>query len=351
MKIVSLYKFEEKKIDYLVEKGFKEIELDKELKKVKKVFIKPNLVTDIPQYIKNGANTDIRIIEAVIKYLTKYNLTIYLGEADSGTKIKGRKLKQALKLIGVYKLKKKYKFKIINLTKDKLVQVNIPKAKLLKNLKLGKTILDCDLIIDLPKIKTHKYATITCALKNMFGTIPDPLRIIYHSNIHLAIAELNKIYYPKTYVLTDGIIAMEGKGPMFGEAVNLNVLMFSDSMYCNDIVACKIMKLNPNTVEHLNLVSANLNSRDKKYKLIEHISLNKISKKFEPSKKNLFMAIEGKLMQHKIIVKIVYNEWVQKNITYHFRHILKNLRGGSSKWYIEKPIKEKNKTILIEKNN
>jgi len=336
MKIVSVYKFQEEKIDQTIQKGFKEIGLDKALKKAKSVFIKPNLVTDIKEYIQNGANTDIRIIEGVLKYLSKYDLKIYLGESDTGTKIKGRKLKYALKLMGVYDLKKKYNFNIVNLTKEKQAEINIPNAEFLKKIKLSKIVLDSDIILDLPKIKTHKYSKITCALKNMFGTIPDPLRVVYHENIHQTLADLNRIYLNKTYVLTDGIIGMEGDGPIYGNPIKLNVLIFSDSMYCNDLVACKIIKLNPYSVTHLKLISSYLPSKDKQYDLIAHVLLRDICKKFEPSKKNLFIILEGKLMQHKWIVKILFNEWTQRNITFHFRNFLKKLRGGSYSWYVKR---------------
>jgi len=170
----------------------------------------------------------------------------------------------------------------------------------------------------------------------MFGTIPDPLRIVYHENIHLALAELNKLFLDKTFVLTDGIVAMEGKGPIYGKPVNLNILLFSDSMYCNDLVACKTMKISSKKVEHLNLVGDYLEKENKNYELIEHVSLLKIAKKFELSEKNLYVKIEGKLMQNRWVVKILFNEWIQKNITYHFRNTLKKFRGGSSSWYVKK---------------
>lgn len=336
MKIVSLYKFNEKELDKTIAKGFEEIGLDKALKSARSVFIKPNLVTDVPEYIKNGANTDIRIVEGVLKYLSKYDLKISIGESDTGSKVKGRKLEYALKLMGIDALKKRYKFDIVNLTKDKQIEVNIPNAEFLKKIKLAKIVINSDIIIDLPKIKTHKYSKITCALKNMFGTIPDPLRIIYHENIHQTLADLNRIYLNKTYVLTDGIVGMEGDGPIYGNPIKLNVLLFSNSMYCNDLTATKIMGLKSGDIKYLELVGSYLSNENKKYKLINHIQLKKIKKNFKLPKKRIFSKLEGKAMQYKPFVKIIFNVWFQKNISYRLRHVLKKLRGGSYSWYIKK---------------
>ena len=347
MKTVSIFEFKEKELDNIVSKGFEQIGLEKALRNAKLVCLKPNLVTDVKEYIKNGANTDIRIIESVLKYLTKFDCKVFIAEADSGTNVKGRKLDVALEVMGVYDLKKKYNFEIINLSNENQIEVEIPGAKFLKKIKLSEIILDADLIIDLPKIKTHKYATITCAIKNMFGTIPDPMRIIYHENIHQTLSDLNRLYMNKTYVLTDGIVAMEGKGPIYGKPVNLNILLFANSMYCNDLVACRIMKIPTKEVLHLELVKKWLTKEERNFTLREQISIKKIAKQFEPSKKNLYVAIEGKLMQHRSIVKIVYNEWIQRNFTYHFRNILKRVRGGSSSWYIDKPKRVKNKYFLV----
>ncbi len=336
MNKASIYRFNEKKLDSTIDKGFSDFSIDDRLKKIKTVFIKPNLVTDVHEYIKNGANTDVRVIEAVIKHLSKFkNLKIYLGESDTGTKVKGRKLEIALKYMGVYDLQKKYKFDIINLTNDRQVKVKIPNAKFLKEVEMSETFMKCDMIINLPKIKTHKYSTITCALKNMFGSVPDPMRIIYHKDIHKTLADLNLLFYRKMFVVVDGIVGMEGAGPLYGEPVKLDLLMFSDNPLSSDIAASKIMKIDPNEVKHLVYFSDAIN-RDLKLEIIGDSKLEDFSKNFEKAHKTWFIFIEERLMQHKWIVKIIFNDWVRKNITYHFRNILKKLRGGSYSWYYKK---------------
>jgi uncharacterized protein (DUF362 family) len=335
MKEVSVYRFDEKNIDSIIEKGFRDFNLDGRLKKIKSVFIKPNLLTDVPEYIKNGANTDVRVIESVIKHLSKFkNLKIWLGESDTGTEVKGRKIELALKYMGVYALKKKYKFEIINLTADKKITVNIPNGRFLKKVDMSKTFMDCDLIINIPKIKTHKYSTITCALKNMFGSIPDPMRIVYHANIHQTLADLNSVLYKKTFVVVDGIVGMEGSGPLYGTPVNLNLLMFADNPMASDIAACKVIGIEPKEVKHI-VYFSKITNDNLKIKTKGNIKLEN-TRKFKRAHKNWFVFIEERLMQHRWSVRIVFNDWVRKNITFHFRGLLKKFRGGSYTWYYKK---------------
>lgn len=334
MKKVIIRKFEEKKLDETIKRGFAEFGVDKKLPKLKTVFIKPNLVTDIKEYINQGANTDIRIIEAVIKYLSNFkNLKIFLGESETGTKVKGRKLDLALDLMGIKKLQKKYKFEIVNLTYDKKIKVKIPGAKVLKEIEMAKTLMDTDLIINLPKIKTHKYATITCALKNMFGTIPDPMRIIYHQNIHQVLADLFILWKNKMFVITDGIVGMEGAGPLFGTGVKLGILLFADNSLFNDVVATRIMQIPLQKVKHILLVNEIEKENLENIKIDGDIDINSFKYPFKMSSKSLFVKMEGELMKHPLIVSITFTDWFKKNISKRLSPLLLKLRGGSYQWY------------------
>ena len=96
----ALYRFDERKLDSIISNNFKLFGINKKLKTYKLVMIKPNLVTDIKEYIDNGANTDTRIIESVLKYLSKFKVRVVITESETGTKVKGRKLQRALDFAG-----------------------------------------------------------------------------------------------------------------------------------------------------------------------------------------------------------------------------------------------------------
>jgi uncharacterized protein (DUF362 family) len=333
----ALYRYESGKAFEIISKGFELFQLSQKLRQASMVMIKPNLVSDVEEYISNGSNTDTNLIEAVLQYLSDFSCRVVIAESETGSKVKGRKLQCALDLMGVTALKNKYKFDIVNLTYDEKETVAIKKGLLLKKIELGKTSLDADLIINMPKLKTHKYATITCALKNMFGCIPDPLRIIYHKNIHKAIADINSLYFDKTFVVLDGIRGMEGQGPLFGKPVDMNIVGFCDNSLMNDIICAQIMGFAPSEVKHIELFKNHYYSgTTDNIEIIGEIRPEDVRRNFVRSHKNTFVRIEEQLMRSRTVVKVLHSDFVRRHFTYYFRNILKKLRGGSYIWYIDK---------------
>ncbi|MFC1925770.1 DUF362 domain-containing protein [Chloroflexota bacterium] len=333
MNSVYIYKIQNN-IQDLIDRAFSLFEIDERLRKVGHVVIKPNIVSDVPEYIQNGCNTDIRVIEAIIANLNKRNVKVILGESDTGTKVKGRDLQRALSHMGIYELQKKYDFDIVNFSRDdELVEVEIPKAKALKSIKLPKTILDSDLIINVPKLKTHKYTTMTCSLKNMFGVIPDPLRIKYHGHIHEVISDLNSLFYQKMFIVGDGITGMEGAGPLYGTPVDMNILFFADNPLAADIVAARIMGLTVDDIKYLVMFNEMYMGLDPDSVEIEGDNIGSIMRPFTKARKNWFIKFEGELMKHWFITRIIFNDWIRKHITYRINPIIKKLRGGSYTWY------------------
>lgn len=331
----ALYRYQPDKLDGIVAQGFSIFDIGRKIRKGSLIMIKPNLVSDVPEYIANGCNTDVRLIEAVLKFLSNLDADIVIAESETGSKVKGRRLQRALDYMGVTELASRYKFRVVNLTEDAQIPVSFNKGLILKKLNMGKTSLDADLIINLPKLKTHKYATITCALKNMFGTIPDPLRVIYHRNIHKTIADINSIFIDKTFVVLDGITCMEGQGPIYGNKIDMNLLGFCDDMLVNDFVCANIMGFDPLQIKHINFFKSHYHDIPlDNIQMAGELKIAEVARKFQPSRKNWFVKIEEQLMRNKFIVRILFSDFVRKHITYHFRNVLKKLRGGSYSWYI-----------------
>jgi uncharacterized protein (DUF362 family) len=332
----ALYPFREDALDEIVAQGFGQFEIEARLKADALVMIKPNLVSDIKEYIENGSNTDIRLLESVLRYLSDYPVKVVIAESETGTRVKGRKLHLALDIMGVTELQKKYEFEIVNLTHDEQIPVVLPNSLLLKKLDLGKTSLDADLIINMPKLKTHKYATITCSLKNMFGCIPDPLRIVYHKDIHKAVADISSLFLDKTFVVLDGIRCMEGQGPMYGNSMDMNLVGFGDDMLVNDAVGAQIMGFDPRQIKHIRYFQQRYHDIPlDNVKMIGALRIEEVRRDFTPSRKNWFVRTEEQLMRNRAIVRLLFSDFVRQHITYRFRKLFKKLRGGSYRWYIE----------------
>ena len=121
---------------------------------------------------------------------------------------------------------------------------------------LADAVLDCDGLINLPKMKTHQLTRITGAVKNLFGCIPGKRKALYHVQFpdvdvfSRLLVQLNLTVRPRLHVM-DGIIAMEGNGPVGGTPVDMRVAMASLDPLAMDTLATKIMGFDPGQIMYL----------------------------------------------------------------------------------------------------
>jgi uncharacterized protein (DUF362 family) len=300
------------------------------------IFIKPNLVTDNPEYIERGSNTDVGLIDALLQVLrAESKAVIRLGESDTGTAIKGRKLDRAVRGMGLDVLCQRHGVELVNMTLDRKVEVPIPRGRFLRSIELSETFWSSDLIINMPKMKTHKYAYITCALKNMFGAIPDPLRIVYHKDIHQTLADLNSVLFDRTLVVCDGLVAMEGAGPLWGTRKDMGlVLVAPDPLSCDRVVH-QIMGFPRERVQHVLLAERAFGAEVGAEPVVDGLTIAEVRQRFEPAHKNWWIRTEEQLMRNRSVVRVVFNPAVQKRIIFPLRHVFARLRGGMYTWYVD----------------
>lgn len=129
------------------------------------------------------------------------------------------------------------------------------RATKLKELYLPKTALGVDLLVSIPKLKTHHWAGVTLSLKNMFGIVPGscygwPKNILHWAGIDRSILDINAAARPD-FAIVDGIVGMEGNGPIQGTPKAAGVLLFGDDPVAVDATACRIMGLLPEKVPYL----------------------------------------------------------------------------------------------------
>lgn len=129
----------------------------------------------------------------------------------------------------------------------------------LRELWLPKTVLSADIVISMPKIKTHHWAGVTLSLKNLFGIVPGsiygwPKNVLHWQGIDNSIVEL-VASVPIHFVIADGIEAMEGNGPLHGRMKPLGCLVFADDPVAADATCCRLMGIDPTRVRHLQMTS------------------------------------------------------------------------------------------------
>ena len=129
------------------------------------------------------------------------------------------------------------------------------RASRLKELFLPKTVLGVDFLVSMPKLKTHHWAGVTLSLKNMFGIVPGscygwPKNVLHWAGIDRSILDINAAARPD-FAIVDGILGMEGNGPIQGTPKAAGLVLFGDDPVAVDATACRVMGLLPEKVTYL----------------------------------------------------------------------------------------------------
>lgn len=221
----------------------------------KRIFLKPNLVEYSPMA---PINTNPFLIAAVADALFSEgaaSVTVADGPGhirDTEMLLDESGLAEQLRSI------KRVHF--VDLNFDTVLRV-APAARTtsLDELWLAESVLQADVVISMPKLKTHHWAGVTLSLKNLFGVVPGsvygwPKNVLHWEGIDNSIVELAATV-PVHYVIADGIIGMEGNGPLHGPAHHLGCLVFANDPIAADATCCRLMGIDPSKVKHLEMAA------------------------------------------------------------------------------------------------
>ena len=147
-------------------------------------------------------------------------------------------------------------FTDLNLDEVSRVHVARPSSRL-SALYLPQTVLSCDLLVSLPKMKTHHWTGATLGMKNLFGLVPGgvygwPKNVLHWAGINECIADLHGLF-PRHFTLVDGIVGMEGNGPIQGKPKAAGVLVAGRDMPAVDATCCRIMGIDPAKIAYLQI--------------------------------------------------------------------------------------------------
>lgn len=211
----------------------------------KPVVIKVNFITD--KTWETGATTDPVVVDALVKYFKPRAERVVVVESDASTTNAD---KAALKT-GILDLCRENQVEFINLSKVKdRVTVNVESPETLSKVVLPKLVLD-GYIVSAAKLKTHDQVGVTLGMKNMFGMLPEKAKFKYHfRSIQKVIVDINSVIKPDLTVI-DGFIAMEGRGPVSGNPVKMDLIIVGRDPVATDAVAATIMGFDPNSIYHI----------------------------------------------------------------------------------------------------
>jgi uncharacterized protein (DUF362 family) len=144
------------------------------------------------------------------------------------------------------------------------------RASRLKQLYLPKTAMGVDFLVSMAKLKTHHWAGVTLSLKNMFGIVPGscygwPKNVLHWAGIDRAILDINAAARPD-FAIVDGVVGMEGNGPIQGTPKACGVLVFGHDPVAVDATCCRVMGLIPERIKYLAQAGA----------LLGHVNSDKI---------------------------------------------------------------------------
>ncbi len=209
------------------------------------IYLKPNFVA--PRASSHGVTTDFEIIRVVADEVLRCGGRPIIFETPA-IEFDKRKVYQAL---GVYDFTRLNNIPLIENFSD-LIKIPVPGGKVFRSLRIPR-ILDKAKIINLPKLKTHVSAKMTCAMKNLIGLLPDSeKRRVHIRGVSASIADLGRVFKPILTVV-DAMTCLEGDGPTYGNKVDLGLIISGRNMVSVDKVCSQIIGLPWQEVKYIDL--------------------------------------------------------------------------------------------------
>jgi len=227
-----------------IARGIDALGLD--LSEKRTAFIKPNLV--IAAKPKTAVITHPAVVEALVAELRDRGVAdISMGDGPGV----GLNVEQVFRVSGYERLAKRLGVELVNLNTAerrkhdwKYGELGVPAV-----------VLDADLYVNVPKLKTHGYTTVTLSIKNHKGLLSEPDKKRDHQlGLHDPLAQHAGIRPPDLIVM-DGITGVEGDGPLHGKVVRSRFFAMGTNMLEADFVAARHMGFDPMAIEHLRIAS------------------------------------------------------------------------------------------------
>ncbi|MBY0551567.1 MAG: DUF362 domain-containing protein [Candidatus Obscuribacterales bacterium] len=248
--------------------------------KGKKILLKINMVdfrSDRP------LTTDKAVVEAAVKLMAQLGAAeIIVGDASA----LNRDTDYLLEATGIGQCCSKLGVPFVDLNIDDIDKVeNAAGLTKEKFFAMPRTVTQCDLLISMPKLKTHRLALVTASLKNLFGAIPGraygwPKNFLHVNGIAPSVIDLAIAAKPG-FAIMDAIVAMEGHGPLDGTPVNTGYLILGPDLAAVDAVGCRTMKIAPENVAYMRIAEEMIgNTRPEKITLTAE-SIEAVAREFK----------------------------------------------------------------------
>ena len=214
------------------------------------VLLKPNMVEYIPG---KPVNTDPRLVGAAAEAFLRLGAASVVVAEGPGHH---RDTDLVVHETGLADQLSQRKIPFVDLNRDELIKTKLrANYSGLGHLWLPRTVLASDFIVSMPKVKTHHWTGVTLSMKNMFGIVPGcrygwPKNVLHWAGIHESILDICATVRPH-FVIADGLIAMEGDGPLNGTSKALNTILLADDPVAADSALARLLGFNPWSIHHI----------------------------------------------------------------------------------------------------
>ena len=228
--------------------GLKQFDLDV---RGKSVVLKPNLVDYLPG---NHINTHPLLVASAAECFQRLGAASVVVAEGPGHQ---RDTQLVISETGLEGRLKALKLRFIDLNRDELVKARLRATYTgLTRLWLPRTALDSAVfLVSMPKVKAHHWAGVTLSMKNMFGVVPGakygwPKNLLHWRGIQQSVVDICATV-PIHFVIADGIMAMEGNGPLNGTPRHLGRIILADDAVAADATCARLMGLDPERIPHI----------------------------------------------------------------------------------------------------
>ncbi len=278
---------------------------------VNSVLIKPNFINDLSS--DKGVTTSLLLIDVTIAFLKKIGINrIGIGEAS---------IMDTEKVFNSFNINKysEQGISVINLEKCERVTISSPLGISNKNFSIPKPVLDYDLIVNMPKMKTHILTGVSLGLKNLFAFFSRAARKYAHvTDIDLAIVDMFASIHSIKPILTimDATVAMSGnRGPIHGTPVPLDIVLTGSDAVAVDCAAVALMGSNWKNFKHIALAGEKISPSSTNFKMnTANITTDSIKNLFTIPEPSVHLKAKLVNLKNSIFIKQPYVEF-PKNCT------------------------------------
>ena len=239
-------------------RGLAELKIDV---RGRSVLLKPNMV----EYEAGHAiNTHPLVVAGAAVALRRAGAReVMVGEGPGHR----RDIEYLLTATGLFDHLKDETLRFVDLNHDEVRQVPLRSWFTgLRTMAFPASVLRADLIVSLPKLKTHHWAGLTCSMKNLFGLVPGavygwPKNLLHIRGIDASILDLNATIRPG-FTIVDAIVGMDGDGPIMGKPHPVGFLAMGTDLVAVDATCARVVGLDPKKIVYLDAAAHYLGNAD-----------------------------------------------------------------------------------------